>query len=131
MRLSAVIFVVGVLQAASLRGADPAESPIFSRHVIAAFSRLGCNAGTCHGAVQGKNGFRLSLFGAQPQLDHESIVRYEGGRRIDRLQPERSLLLLKATAQVPHEGGKRTSTDSLEYRSLLRWLSAGAPLDDV
>ena len=61
------------------------EVPLFSRHVQAVFSRAGCNAGTCHGAVQGKNGFRLSLFGAKPELDHAQLTRDLAGRRLDPL----------------------------------------------
>jgi hypothetical protein len=106
------------------------EEPSFSRHVVAVFSKLGCNSGMCHGAVQGKGGFRLSLFGAQPGNDHESIVRQHGGRRVDLLEVDRSLLLLKATAKLPHGGGKRTSVGSLEYEILRKWLAAGAPADD-
>src|SRR3954471_8093857 len=83
------------------------DSPRFSRHVVAVFSRLGCNAGSCHGAVQGKNGFRLSLFGAKPERDFEELIRGANGRRITRMDPEQSLLLLKATMQVAHGGGRR------------------------
>src|SRR5438309_10831176 len=112
---------------ASVRAADeptlPAE-PRFSRHVVPLFSRLGCNAGSCHGAVKGQNGFRLSLFGADPALDHERLLRELGGRRLDRLDPEASLLLLKATARVPHQGGRRMHAGSPEYEILSRWIAA-------
>src|SRR5205807_3853920 len=84
-----------------------ADAPRYSRHVAAVFSRLGCNGGACHGAVKGQNGFRLALFGADPALDHERLVREFGGRRLDLHAPEASLLLLKATGQVSHGGGKR------------------------
>src|SRR5881396_2299579 len=83
------------------------SAPLFSRHVIPLFSRLGCNAGACHGAVKGQNGFRLSLFGAEPAADHERLLREAGGRRLNLLDPDASLLLLKATGQVAHPGGKR------------------------
>ena len=68
--------------AAPLRAADavPAD-PLFSRHVVPVFSRLGCNAGSCHGAVKGQNGFRLSLFGADPAADHARLLREASGRR--------------------------------------------------
>src|SRR5665213_1390895 len=33
----------------------------FVRDVMPTLSRMGCNAGTCHGAQNGKNGFKLSL----------------------------------------------------------------------
>jgi hypothetical protein len=108
-----------------------AEETHFSRHVVAVFSRLGCNGGACHGAVQGQNGFRLSLFGARPEQDYEQIALAHGGRRIDRLKPEESLLLRKVTGQVPHQGGRRLQTGSVEYEALLRWIAQGAPLDEA
>jgi hypothetical protein len=119
-----------LLSGPTARAAAP-DQPLFSRHVVAVFSKLGCNAGTCHGAVQGKGGFRLSLFGAQPGNDHKAIVREHGGRRVDLLEVDRSLLLQKATAKIPHGGGKRTSPGSLEFQILRNWLAAGAPADDI
>lgn len=115
-----------------LWGADTApEAPRFSRHVVPLFSKLGCNAGACHGAVQGQNGFRLSLFGLDPATDYERLLRDATGRRIDPLDPDASLLLLKSLGQPSHRGGKRTDRASPEYRVLRDWLAAGAPLDDV
>lgn len=110
--------------------AERAE-PRFSRHVAAVFSRLGCNGGTCHGAVKGQNGFRLTLFAADPALDHERLLREFGGRRLDRQRPEASLLLVKAAAQVSHAGGKRLDAGGAEYELLRRWIARGATLDDV
>src|SRR5579864_5557348 len=91
------------------------DAPLFSRHVVAVFSKLGCNGGMCHGAVKGQNGFRLALFGADPALDYERIIHEFGGRRLNRQDPGASLLLLKATGKVSHEGGKRMDVGSLEY----------------
>lgn len=105
--------------------------PRFSRHVAALFSRLGCNGGSCHGAVKGQNGFRLTLFAADPALDHERLVREYGGRRLDLQHPEASLLLIKAAAQVSHAGGKRLGVGSADYELLRRWIARGAPLDRV
>src|SRR4029077_1472929 len=105
------------------------EEPRFSRHVVAVFSKLGCNGGTCHGAVKGQNGFRLALFGADPALDHERLIHEFGGRRLNLHNPAASLLLLKATGQVGHEGGKRMDVGSPEYVLLLRWIAGGATLD--
>jgi hypothetical protein len=108
----------------------PAE-PLFSRHVVPIFSKLGCNAGACHGAVQGQNGFRLSLFGMDPALDHERLVRDSAGRRISTFDPDASLLLLKATGRATHRGGMRTTPGSADYRILRHWLAQGAKLDAV
>lgn len=117
---------------APLHAADepalPTE-PRFSRHVVPLFSRMGCNAGACHGAVKGQNGFRLTLFGADPALDHARLVREFGGRRLNFHDPDASLLLLKATGQISHEGGKRLDVGSSEYKLLRSWIAAGAKLD--
>ena len=76
----------------------PAAEPVeFRRDVIAALSRAGCNSGACHGSPQGKNGFRLSLRGGDPDLDFTTIAKEQGGRRVNRLAPDDSLLLLKAS----------------------------------
>lgn len=111
--------------------ANPPAGPLFSRHVVPLFSKLGCNAGVCHGAVQGKNGFRLSLFGADPATDHARLVHEFAGRRLNLLDPDRSMLLLKSTGRIAHEGGKRLEVDSPEYRMLRAWIAQGAPLDTL
>ena len=59
------------------------DSPSYQRHVTALFGKLGCNGGTCHGAVKGQNGFQLSLFGADPTADHERLVREFDSRRLN------------------------------------------------
>jgi hypothetical protein len=125
--LCAVVLGLGPL-GKSGRGED---QPRFSRHVVAAFSKLGCNGGTCHGAVQGKGDFRLSLFGAKPEADYANIVRHQSGRRIDLLDFERSLLLQKPTAKLAHGGGKVIAEDRPEYRLLRQWIAGGAQLDDL
>jgi hypothetical protein len=127
MRQFAVTCTVALLIAAPA----PSAEPRFSRHVEAVFSRLGCNAGTCHGAVQGQNGFRLSLFAANPTIDHERLVREVNGRRLNVLDPDASLLLLKATGRVPHQGGRVMDPAGPEYAVLRGWIAAGAPLDPL
>ena len=106
-----------------------AAVPQFTRHVAALFSKLGCNSGACHGAVQGQNGFRLTLFAADPAVDHARLLREAGGRRLNLEKPESSLLLMKATGQASHGGGKRMEVGSPEYSLLRRWIADGAPLD--
>lgn len=110
---------------------DRVEKPQFSRHVVPLFSRLGCNAGACHGAVKGQNGFRLSLFGADPTRDHALLLREFSGRRVNTFEPEKSLLLQKATAAVPHQGGQRMAVGGREYRMLKNWLAQDTTLDKV
>jgi hypothetical protein len=115
----------------SSRVASASEIPSFQRHVAALLGKLGCNGGTCHGAVKGRNGFQLSMFSADPSGDHERITRESAGRRINLVEPRQSLLLLKATGQVPHGGGRRLTVGSPDYQLLLDWLSAHAPLDEA
>src|SRR5262245_3527106 len=87
------------------------ESVSFRREVVPALTRSGCNAGACHGTPTGKNGFRLSLRGYDPQLDHHTLTREFAGRRTDRNDPDASLVLAKAAARTPHEGGRRLDPD--------------------
>jgi hypothetical protein len=102
------------------------DNPQFGRHVVAVLDRLGCNSGSCHGSFRGQNGFRLSLFAGEPTLDYEFIAHDSLGRRVNFADPDRSLLLLKPTNQVPHVGGTRLKKDSPEYRLLRSWIAAGA-----
>src|SRR5207237_5266211 len=83
------------------------ETVGFTRDVVPALTRAGCNSGSCHGSFQGRGGFRLSLLGFDPAADHEAVVREARGRRVFPALPEHSLLLLKPTGAVAHGGGKR------------------------
>ncbi len=106
--------------------ARAAEVPVdFRTDVVAALSRAGCNSGACHGSPQGKNGFRLSLRGYDADLDFFSLTRAESGRRVDRLRPERSLMLLKGTGRVAHQGGVRLRMGDPAYLILKRWVAEG------
>lgn len=100
----------------------------FANRVVPVFTKLGCDAGGCHGKLSGQNGFRLSLLGFDPALDYETLVLEGRGRRLFPAAPEKSLLLLKATAKVPHGGGKRMEVGSHEYNLVLRWIEAGSPI---
>ncbi len=102
----------------------------FRQEITPILSKAGCNSGGCHGKAEGQNGFKLSVFGFAPEADHDAIVKEGRGRRISIASPDRSLLLLKGTAELPHGGGLKLHKDSLWYRRLLRWIEAGARLDD-
>jgi hypothetical protein len=103
----------------------------FSREVMAVLSKSGCNMGACHGNQNGKGGFHLSLRGQNPHFDHDWLTRESGGRRIDRLFPEKSLILLKTTGQLSHQGGVRFRPDSQEFAILRDWIAQGATGPDV
>ena len=101
----------------------------FRLDVMPVFMRHGCNAGGCHGSARGKDGFRLSLFGFDPEADYHRLTREQPGRRINVAFPAESLLLTKATAAVPHTGGARLKADDKHYATLKRWLETGAKND--
>jgi hypothetical protein len=104
------------------------ETPVsFSTEMVPLLNKLGCNQGACHGAQHGKGGFRLSLFGFDPEFDHAQIVKSAEGRRIVLSDPERSILLLKPTLTMEHGGGERLKAGAWEYRRLQQWLEDGAP----
>src|SRR3954453_22667145 len=98
------------------------DSVTFRNDVMGVLSRAGCNQGTCHGNLNGKNGFKLSLRGQDPDFDRAALTRDMQGRRVNTLRPENSLVLLKATATVPHEGGQRFAVNSREYALLHAWI---------
>ena len=101
----------------------------FIRDVNPVMTKLGCNAGTCHGAKEGKYGFKLSLRGYDPIFDVRSLKDDLAGRRLNVASPDDSLMLLKATAGVPHEGGLRAPIGSKYYEVLRSWIADGAKLD--
>lgn len=112
-----------------VEGATAIGTMNFGKDVQPVMSRFGCNQGTCHGAQDGKNGFKLSLRGYDTITDHLSLVDDVGGRRLNRAAPERSLMLLKPIGEVPHAGGALMKNTDRGYRVLKEWIAAGAPLD--
>jgi hypothetical protein len=111
---------------ALVQRADAPLPPSFAGDVLPVLTKMGCNGGNCHGALNGQKGFKLSLFGYEPAEDHEMIVRKHDGRRLNLAAPEKSLLLQKPTMAVAHGGGHLLRPDSPEYRLLLDWIRAGA-----
>ncbi len=124
----ALVLCAGPAQAApvQLPGGATIEKVDFERHLMGVFGRMGCNLGSCHGSFQGKGGFRLSLFGYSSEMDYQALTREAQGRRLNRAVPEQSLLLLKATGQVPHEGNVRFGKNTWAYQLLIEWLKQGA-----
>jgi hypothetical protein len=104
------------------------ELPVnFENEIVPIFTKLGCNAGGCHGKSDGQNGFKLSLLGFYPQEDYEFLVHEDRGRRIFPSDPEYSLLLQKPANILPHGGGKRMSPGTYEWELIARWIRQGTP----
>jgi hypothetical protein len=110
----------------TVRDFEKQHSWSFRNHVLAIFARAGCNSGACHGALAGKGGFRLTLRGYDPATDFHTIAKQARGRRIELSDPGRSLVLAKPTGALPHKGGLRFETDSLNYRVISEWIADGA-----
>lgn len=111
-------------------GQDRPDPVRFRTEVQAALSKQGCNGGSCHGSPQGKGGFGLSLFGYDPIMDEESLVRGGLNRRIDLFTPGESLLLKKPLMRLPHVGGKKLAPKDAAYGVLLGWIKEGAKTND-
>jgi hypothetical protein len=111
----------------TVRDFDASRPLNFANDIVPLLTRHGCNAGGCHGKASGQNGFKLSLFGFDPEFDHNAIVKEARGRRVFPAAPDSSLLLLKASAQVPHGGGRRLPPDSEAHQTLRRWIVQGTP----
>jgi len=118
---------VATLLALVWTAAARADDASFELDVIPILSKAGCNGGGCHGALAGKGGFRLSLFGYDPAADHLAITRDAHGRRVDLADPGASLVLTKPTTAVAHKGGRRIDPDGDDYRILAAWITAGCP----
>ena len=110
----------------TVSGYDEPASISFRNHVQSVFSKAGCNSGACHGAIAGKNGFKLSLRGYDSEADYHSITRQARGRRIVPSDPARSLLLTKPSGAIPHKGGVRFDVGSPAYDAVAGWIAAGA-----
>jgi hypothetical protein len=102
----------------------------FENDIIPLFSRFGCNSSGCHGKAEGQNGFKLSVFGFDPDADYAALTKEARGRRIFPAAAEHSLLLKKISGQVPHGGGVRIARGSSEYELIRGWIAAGAPFGD-
>jgi len=104
--------------------------PSFVKHVVPLLNKVGCSTRECHGSFQGQNGFRLSLFGYDPDLDHVELTTDAGdGPRVNSKDVDQSLALLKPLEKVDHDGGRRFDAGSWQHRILREWISAGAPYD--
>ena len=124
-----IVLAAAVLLLSGFAPLAAAESPSFANDIVPILTRSGCANSNCHGSIRGQAGFKLSLFGYEPELDYDAIVRDANGRRIDRADPARSLILAKPTFAIPHGGGERFKVESLEYNGILEWIKSGAAFD--
>ncbi|MFO0901785.1 MAG: DUF1553 domain-containing protein [Pirellulales bacterium] len=99
----------------------------FETDIVPILSKFACNTSGCHGKAEGQNGFKLSVFGADPEVDYQALVMEGRGRRLFPAAPEQSLLLRKISGQTPHGGGVRLEPNRPEYQLLRDWVQAGAP----
>ncbi len=110
--------------------AESTSRPLrFRNDVLPVLTRAGCNTGKCHGSASGKDGFRLSLYGFDPQGDYYRLTQEMSGRRINCANPDACLLINKALGEVPHSGGTCLELGSPEYQTLVSWIAAGAQAD--
>ena len=113
-----------------VQGSQAPRSYHFENDIMPLFARFGCNSSGCHGNSNGQNGFKLSVFGFDPGADLNALVKEARGRRVLPAAPASSLLLLKASGQLPHGGGIRIRPGMAEYDLLRGWIAAGAPVGD-
>ena len=125
---SALIFL-GMVPAIGIT-AQAAEPVTFLRDVAPILNKVGCTSGPCHGAAKGKNGFKLSLRGYDPEFDYQALLYDLSGRRFNRSDPARSLMLAKPTQQVAHGGGLRIEPGSKYYQTIFNWIAQGVPYGD-
>ncbi len=103
----------------------------FVRDVQPILAKAGCNQGTCHGSAKGKNGFKLSLRGYDPEFDYAALITDVSGRRFNRVNVDDSLMLLKPLAEVPHEGRQALKPGSREHQMLRQWIVEGTKFDNI
>ena len=111
--------------------AAAAEPVTFLRDVAPILNKVGCTSGPCHGAAKGKNGFKLSLRGYDPEFNYQALLYDLGGRRFNRADPGQSLMLAKPAQQVPHGGGLRLEPGSPYYQTIFNWIAQGVPYGDA
>ena len=126
-REQSVAWLLAMIGVSMASGVSMADEPVdFRNDVMAVLTKNGCNAGACHGAAIGRGGFKLSLYGGNPDADFEAIVRQVNGRRVNLAAPAKSLIVLKPAEHIEHGGGTVFDIDSPSAKMLLRWIRKGA-----
>jgi len=116
---------------AEVSGTGVAFKPDYIRDVTPILAKAGCTAGTCHGSKEGKNGFKLSLRGYDPMYDVTAFAEELWSRRANVAAPTHSLMLLKSSGAVPHEGGQVTVPGELYYETIKAWIASGARINEA
>jgi hypothetical protein len=129
MKSTLIAVIVVIVTVSTAAAADPPKVT-FLRDIAPILNKTGCTSGTCHGAAKGKNGFKLSLRGYDPQFDYEALLYDLAGRRFNRAEPGRSLMLTKPTQEVAHGGGLRFDVGSDYYKIIYNWIAQGVPYGD-
>ena len=131
-----LLMPLAALAAAIVTGSAPPEPPPpkpafhFDYDILPILQRQGCGSAYCHGSAKGRGGFKLSLFGSDPEADYRAITRDLGGRRLDLQNSKNSLLLKKPSRTVRHEGGLKLPKSSAEYAAIEEWIRNGAHYSD-
>ncbi len=124
LRLTIFLILLSVFAPSSYAGEAAAVD--FDTDIVPVLTKSGCNSGACHGAAAGRGEFHLSLYGSNPAFDYDSIVHRFKGRRVNLVDPENSLLLLKPTESLIHGGGARIELDDPAFNLLTAWIAKGA-----
>jgi hypothetical protein len=120
------ITVAGESQEVTVTVLGENHSLDFTHDIVPILNKAGCAAAACHASQFGKGGFKLSVFGYDPQADFEAIARADRQRRVNFAAPDVSLFLQKPTMGLPHVGGRRLDPESVEYQVMRTWVEAGA-----
>ncbi|HIM31612.1 MAG TPA: DUF1553 domain-containing protein [Planctomycetes bacterium] len=124
---SAVLCAIFILlMFTSIGRAEERELVDFENDLIPVLTKMGCNAGQCHGSAIGRGEFKLSLYGGAPEADYQEIVRKFAGRRVNLSKADESLIVLKPTARVKHGGRMVFDDDDDSAQLLLKWIEQGA-----
>jgi hypothetical protein len=121
-------FYLPLLIALAPNVARAAEPFHFENDILPVLGRYGCNSSGCHGKSDGQGGFKLSVFGSDPEADHAALTKEARGRRLNVAAPDESLLLRKGTGRTAHGGGSKLPFGGDDYRTLRDWIAAGTPL---
>ncbi len=130
LKIAVAIGVTILVHGASPFGCFGQETIDFRTQIMPVLTKHGCNAGACHGSAAGRGGLRLSLYGSRPVDDYHAIVHADKGRRINRVDASKSLILRKPGGEMEHGGDQRFHVDDPAGALLSEWIQQGAKIDN-